>query len=86
MAIRPTNAPRTPRFVICWSNLGQSSDAVARYENTTPRRSRSPGRAVTQAAFVEETGIDMKPDPFFMFMLHCTAYAVHNPAGGNLRR
>jgi hypothetical protein len=40
----------------------------------------------TQAAFVEETGIGKKPDPFFMFMLHCTSYAVHNPAEENAPR
>ena len=34
----------------------------------------------TQSAFVEETGIGTKPDPFAVFLLHCTAYPVRYPS------
>ena len=31
----------------------------------------------TQAVFIDETGIGTKPDPFFLYLLHCSPYAVH---------
>jgi Domain of unknown function (DUF4157) len=62
---------------------------VLQYENDAKFRCRAEQEKQAyevQAAFVDETGIGTKPDPFFMFMLHCTAYAVHNPTGENVSR
>ena len=73
-------------FLPTWFELGKNDDIlvhelthVLQYANDAQFRCRAEQEKQayeTQAAFVEETGIGKKPDPFFMFMLHCTAYAV----------
>jgi hypothetical protein len=79
-------------FLPTWFALGKNDDIlvhelthVLQYttDATFQCRAQQEKQAYeTQAAFVEETGIGTKPDPFFMFMLHCTPYPVRLPGQG----
>jgi hypothetical protein len=80
-------------FLPTWFELGKNDDILAhelthvlQYENDAKFRCRAEQEKQAyevQSAFVDKTGIGKKPDPFSMFMLHCTAYAVQNPVGEN---
>jgi hypothetical protein len=83
-------------FLPTWFELGKNDDIlvhelthVLQYANDAQFRCRAEQEKeayATQSAFVDETGIGTKPDSFFMFMLHCTAYPVHYPAKKYLPR
>ena len=76
-------------FLPTWFELGKNDDILAhelthvlQYENDAKFRCRAEQEKQAyevQSAFVDKTGIGKKPDPFSMFMLHCTAYAVPSP-------
>ena len=59
----------------CSTRMTPSSDAA---------RSKEKQAYEVQSAFVDETGIGKKPDPFFMFMLHCAAYPVRYTKGPSI--
>lgn len=83
-------------FLPTWFKLGKNDDIlvhelthVLQYANGAKFRCRAEQEKQayeTQAAFVEETGVGKKPDPFFMFLLHCAPYPVHYPAKENVSR
>ena len=70
--------------------LGRNDDVlvhelvhVLQYANDARFRCRSEQEKQayeTQSAYVEEAGIGTKPDPFAVFLLHCTAYPVRYPS------
>ena len=83
-------------FLPTWFELGKNDDIlvhelthVLQYANDATFRCRAEQEKQAyeaQSAFVDESGIGKKPDPFAMFMLHCTAYSVRYPAKASATR
>jgi hypothetical protein len=83
-------------FLPRWFELGKNDDIlvhelthVLQYANDAKFRCRAEQERQAyeaQAAFVAATGIGRKPDPFAVFMLHCTAYPVRYPRALSMSR